>query len=57
MNIRPMCRKGGTFYINDERVLVVEELKLGADTRGSVGIFVDTGTEGFFKELKVEKND
>lgn len=47
----------GTFYINDERVLVVEELKLGADTRGSVGIFVDTGTEGFFKELKVEKND
>ncbi|MTD40063.1 hypothetical protein GIX45_15890 [Erwinia sp. CPCC 100877] len=49
----------GTFYVNDmERpVLIVENMKLGGDKRGSVGLFVDIGTEGYFKDLKIEKID
>lgn len=49
----------GIFYINDlkKTVLVVDDLKLGADARGSVGIFVDDGTEGYFKDLKIKASD
>lgn len=42
----------GEFYVNEKLVLTVNQLKNGM-TQGQVGIFVDTGTEGFFKELKV----
>lgn len=47
------------FYLNDltEPVLIVEQMKLGADARGAVGLFVDIGTEGFFKELKITAVD
>lgn len=42
------------FYINHstQPVLVVNDLKLGKDETGSIGLWVDIGTEGFFKELK-----
>ncbi len=44
-----------SFYINDseEPVLVVKDLKHGKGIVGHVGLFVDIGTEGFFKDLVV----
>lgn len=47
------------FYLNDltEPTLIVEQMKLGADARGTVGLFVDIGTEGFFKDLKITAVD
>ncbi len=33
--------------------LVINDLKLGADLSGAIGLWVDIGTEGFFKDLKV----
>ncbi|MGX7150177.1 hypothetical protein [Enterococcus ureasiticus] len=49
----------GEFYLNnsEEPVLVVENMKHGADTRGKIGLFVDIGTEAFFKDLKVTTAD
>lgn len=42
-------------YINNNKQpsLVVNDLKLGANQHGAIGMFVDVGTEGFFKDLKV----
>lgn len=47
------------FYVNDEETptLVVNNLILGAETRGSIGLFVDIGTQGFFKDLKITSYD
>lgn len=36
--------------------LIVNDLKLGA-TKGAIGLFVDIGTEGFFADLKVIKEN
>lgn len=35
--------------IKTEPVLIVEQMKLGADARGAVGWFVDISTEGFLR--------
>jgi hypothetical protein len=35
--------------------LVVNDLKLGPAVSGSIGLWVDIGTEGYFKDLKVVK--
>lgn len=45
-------------YINDNEQpsLIVNDLKLGSNIKGSIGMFVDVGTEGFFKDLKVIQN-
>lgn len=47
------------FYLNQsqEPVLVVGDLKHGIGEKGSVGIFVDIGTEAFVSELKVSCTD
>jgi hypothetical protein len=44
-------------YLNDNKQpsLVVNDLKMGADATGALGLFVDVGTEGFFRDLKVIK--
>ena len=49
----------GEFYLNnsEEPVLVVENMKHGADAKGAIGFFVDIGTEAFFKDLKVTTID
>lgn len=46
----------GEFYLNNnsDPALVVDELKLGAYATGSIGLFVDIGTEAFFKDLKIK---
>lgn len=43
------------FYINhsSQPVLVVNDLKHGNDKKGAIGLWVDIGTEGFFKDLKI----
>ncbi len=43
------------FYVNDEDtpVLVVDDMKHGSNLTGSIGLFVDIGTEAFFKDLKI----
>lgn len=47
------------FYINGEKqpTLVVNGMKHGSGQHGSIGIFVDIGTEAFVSELKVECTD
>ena len=47
------------FYVDDMEVpaLAVEEMLGGADARGGVGLYVDNGTEGNFKNLTVTYAD
>jgi hypothetical protein len=33
--------------------LIVHDLKRGADARGTVGLFVDNGTDGHFRNLSI----
>lgn len=42
-------------YLHDfpQPVLVVNDLKHGADSQGGVALWVEVGTEGFFKDLKI----
>ena len=49
----------GMFFVNDMEnpVLDVLDMKLGDEAKGSVGIFVDIGTEGYFKDLEVLQNN
>ena len=38
-------------------MLRVEGFKHGPDARGSVGLYVDIGTDGRFKNLSIETTD
>ncbi|MDH6250355.1 hypothetical protein M2347_000082 [Chryseobacterium sp. H1D6B] len=38
---------------NKQPSLIVNDLKQGADSSGAVGLFVDVGTEGYFRNLKI----
>jgi hypothetical protein len=40
---------------NKQPSLIVNDLKLGANTSGTIGLWVDIGTEGYFSDLKVYK--
>lgn len=44
----------GSFYVNDMETpaLVVDNL-LHGDAAGAIGLFVDIGTEGFYKDLEI----
>lgn len=44
-----------TLFINDadKPALIVEDLKHGADSTGSIGLWVDVGTEGYFSDLRI----
>ena len=41
------------FYLNGKLALAVDDLKLGGNAHGSVGFFVDIGTEAFYKDLQI----
>lgn len=43
-------------YLNagEHPVLIVNDLKHGADASGGIGLWVDVGTEGYFADLRVE---
>ena len=45
-------------FINDSKQpsLVVNDLKHGANSSGAIGLWVDVGTEGYFSELKIQKD-
>lgn len=40
---------------NKQPSLIVNDLKHGADASGAIALWVDVGTEGYFKELKITK--
>ena len=44
-------------FINDNKQpsLIVNDLKLGDKSPGTIGLWVETGTEGFFRDLKIQK--
>lgn len=46
-------------YLNDnpQPVLIVNDLKLGPTGSGAVGLWVDTGTDAFFRDIKVVKEN
>lgn len=46
--------KSAKLYLNDQKspAFIVKEM-LGTATSGSVGLWVDIGTEGYFKDLKI----
>ena len=44
----------GRFFVDGALALEVPALKHGPDAKGAVGLYVDIGTEGFFKNLRVE---
>jgi hypothetical protein len=48
--------KQARLFINDNKQpsLIVQDLKLGGDSSGAIGLWVDNGTEGFFADLKIE---
>ena len=45
-------------FINGDKqpTLIVNDLKHGADRSGAIGLWVDVGTEGFFRDLKITNN-
>jgi len=45
-------------FINDNKQpsLIVNDLKHGANSSGAIALWVDTGTEGFFSDLKIIKD-
>jgi hypothetical protein len=45
-------------YLNEgnQPVLVVNDLKHGADISGGIGLWVDIGTDGYFTDLRVEND-
>jgi 3-keto-disaccharide hydrolase len=46
-------------YLNDnpQPVLIVNDLKLGAANSGAIGLWVDAGTDAFFRDIKVVKEN
>ncbi len=40
---------------NIQPSLVINDLKMGADVSGTLGLFVDVGTEGYFRDLRIIK--
>jgi len=49
--------KQAKLFLNDNKQpsLVVNDLKLGDNVSGSIGLWIDGGTEGYFKDLKIRK--
>jgi hypothetical protein len=49
--------KQAKLFLNDNKQpsLVVNDLKMGTDVSGALGLFVDVGTEGYFRDLKITK--
>ena len=47
----------GLFYVDGQKVLEVSGLKHGPDSKGAVGLYVDIGTDGYFRNLKINCTD
>ena len=50
--------KQARLFINDNKQpsLIVNDLKHGDNSTGTIGLWVDIGTEGFFTDLKISKD-
>jgi len=46
-----------TLYVNGEAVLHVDDMIHGNDMRGALGMFVDIGTDGYFRNLVITPED
>jgi len=46
--------KHGEFYVDGQKVLEVSDFK-HANSCGAVGLYVDIGTDGYFKNLRIEE--
>lgn len=56
MRLEIQNKKAKLFLDNKEYAsFIVDEMK-GSTTNGSIGLWVDIGTEGFFKDLKITEN-
>ena len=54
MRIEVVGERASLFvHDNDQPTIIVNDLKHGAEMKGSIGLYIDNGTEGFFKNLKV----
>jgi hypothetical protein len=55
----PVCfnKFNRTANLNNQKqpALIVNDLKLGENASGGIDLWVDIGTEGFFKDPKVNK--
>lgn len=47
----------GSFYVDDVLVLEVDGMKHGPSARGNVGLYVDIGTDGYFRNMKITTVD
>jgi len=49
--------KQAKLFLNDNKQpsLIVNDLKLGDNISGAIGLWVDNGTEGYFTDLKIRK--
>lgn len=47
----------GVFYVDGVKVLEVNGFKHGPGSRGSVGLYVDIGTDGLFRNLEISCAD
>lgn len=47
----------GIFSVDGVEVLRVDGFRHGPDARGAVGLYVDIGTDGYFKNLSIEAAD
>ena len=47
----------GVFHVDGKEVLRVSDLKHGKDARGAVGLYVDIGTDGLFRNLTITCED
>jgi len=49
--------KQAKLFLNNQKqpALIVNDLKLGENASGAIGLWVDIGTEGFFKDIKIRK--
>lgn len=57
-HIRAEIKDGtGVFHVDGTKVLEVNGFKHGPNSRGSVGLYVDIGTDGYFRNLVIDCTD
>ena len=49
--------ENAVFSLNGKEALTITGLRHGPDASGGIGLFVDIGTEGFFRDLEIEAED
>ena len=49
--------EAASFFVNGRLCFTVKDMKHGSDARGSVGLYVDIGTDGYFRNFEVHCED